>query len=231
MAQGIVFGNIAHARDGSVDGLRVVLGTIQVAGGEEIRARGVDIAPVTGGSNCPPYGVCADSDSSGRYVLLYHWPGDLVGVQMSSCRFQITCLRLRALQPVVGHASRTGGTVGLNLRSVVLSQFLPTDPSAADFLELILAVTGSFRSRWNQPPRPPAERRERPARSPRPRRGVDPSGIGPRGLDHTPSRPDPVGPRQPHHGRGYGYIRGALGLPVGGDRYTIATRIELQISR
>lgn len=229
MATGIVFGRILHANKAPVIGVRVVLDYVQPAGGEYRRAAGLPIEARHVRPGCPPYGVCAETNAEGSYVLLYDWPGDLIGDVVSSLIFRIMCFDSTQTQyRLVGRGECSGGVLGLDIRSLMISQVWSLDAASVDYWTgLILGTLHAFPCRWRRDPTSEG------TRGPLPRgRGIQvtphggyrttPPGAVPRPPEPEPPMPAPGGSLQ--H-----YVQGALGVGVSAERYILATKIDVRL--
>jgi hypothetical protein len=230
MATGIVCGRVLDAAEAPAVGIRVVLDNIHISGqertyGRGMQADGLRIQGRTTLPSCPPYGIAAETNDQGDYILLYDWAEDFAGEIANSLRFRVMCFDPGDPQyPFLGDG-RGIGMYGLDLRTM-LSQFLPLD-TLSHWTSLILAAQRAFPSRWHR-----EHTTEGTRRVPRQERGIQ---YTPQGAPRTtppgavPRPPPPQGP-EPMHPRGPGsFAQGALGESVGGGRYMLLTRIDVRL--
>lgn len=232
MATGIVCGRVLDAGKNPVVGIRVILDNIHISGQERMyglgmQADGLRIQGRTTMPSCPPYGIAAETDDEGNYVLLYDWAEDFAGEIANSLRFRVMCFDPSDPQyPFLGDG-RGIGMYGVDLRNM-LSQFLPLDAlSLGHWTNLILAAQRAFPSRWQR-----EHTTEGTVRRQRQERGIQytpqgaprttPPGAVPRPA--APEGPQPMSPRGPGS-----FAQGALGESVGGGRYMLLTRIDVRL--
>lgn len=122
MAQGIVFGTVMNRSGTRCGNARVILDTVHPMGSGVAGPNYMQITPVSPIVGCPPYGVAATTDATGNYALLYSWEGRQLGDVFSSARYRVMAFDLASYR-FLGAASRNGGVIGADLRSLVSTAF------------------------------------------------------------------------------------------------------------
>jgi hypothetical protein len=234
VSTGIVCGTVLDAAKNPVSA-RVVLDHIVYSGQERMYLRGMQadglrIQARDSRVGCPPYGIAAETNSDGAYVMLYDWAEDFVGEIAAQLRFRVLCFDRNDPQyPFLGFGVGIG-IYGLDLRAM-LSQAtrVPFEVhSATSWQRILTGAMGAFPSRHHRP-----SSSEGTVRRERSERGIP---YTPQGAPRTTPpgpvpRPPPVqSPRAPDWRGPTGQVRGAAAEPVGGGRYMLLAMVVVNLS-
>lgn len=118
MATGIVFGRISDRTGAGLANLFVVLSSARRVGTDvsgDLPSEPIGAAVM----GAPPFGIATTTDTNGRYVLCYRWSGVHFGDQMAACLFRVLAFQATGRGGLVAAASRSGGVVGVDLRSLI----------------------------------------------------------------------------------------------------------------
>ena len=150
MAIGIVCGQVTSHTGALVSDARCILDTVVESRGSAFRRQGgvpiQPVAPTTVG--CPPYGIVGETTRDGIYRLLYNWDGMHIDEQLQQIRFRVMAFRNDRQYRFLGAAVRSGGVVGLDLKTL-LSSLIPMGTfsgGAAGFSDWLNAIADQIKT-------------------------------------------------------------------------------------